>query len=69
LYSKTPKSWEDADDICKADGGRLVSILDGFEQAYVSLIKTGSVNSEWIGLKSVCFLRVLNKFSKFFFLF
>ena len=56
LVSKTAKNWNDAETFCKSEGGSLVSIRDGFEQAYVSLVKTGSVNSEWIGLKSVSFL-------------
>ena len=53
LISKSPKSWDNAEEYCKADGGHLVSIRDGFEQAYVSLVKLGSVNTEWIGLKNV----------------
>ncbi len=52
LFGKQPKNWLGAQDFCKSEGGNLVSIRDGFEQAYVSLIKTGSVNSEWIGLRS-----------------
>ena len=60
LISKQPKSWDSAQDFCKSEGGNLVSIRDGFEQAYVSLIKTGSINPEWIGLKNVC--DKLNKF-------
>ena len=56
LVSKQPKTWDSAQDFCKSEGGNLVSIQDGFEQAYVSLIKTGSVDAEWIGLKNViCF--------------
>ena len=51
--SKSARSWNDAQIYCKNEGGNLVSILDAFEQAYVSLVKTGSVNPEWIGLKSV----------------
>ena len=61
LVSKQPKNWLAAQDSCKIDGGNLVSIRDGFEQAYVSLIKTGSVSSEWIGLRSVRFLVELLK--------
>ena len=53
LVSNQPKTWDSAQDFCKSEGGNLVSIRDGFEQAYVSLIKTGSVNPEWIGLRSV----------------
>ena len=53
LVSKTIKSWDNAQSECKNDGGNLVSIRDGFEQAYISLIKFGSVNHEWIGLRSV----------------
>ena len=53
LVSKQPKSWDNAQEFCKSEGGNLVSIRDGFEAAYVSLIKTGSVNLEWIGLRNV----------------
>lgn len=53
LVSKNPKNWQDASDFCKSEGGNLVSIRDPFEQAYVSLIKTSSINAEWIGLQKV----------------
>ena len=53
LISKNPKSFDDAQQFCKDEGGNLVSIRDGFEQAYISLVKTGSTNPEWIGLKNV----------------
>ena len=53
LVSKQAKNWDNAEEYCKTDGGHLVSIRDGFEQAYVSLVKTASVNPEWIGLRSV----------------
>jgi hypothetical protein len=55
LVSKSPATWDNAEKFCKNDGGNLVSIRDGFEQAYVSLVKSGSVNREWIGLKSVSY--------------
>ena len=54
LVSRESRNWDSADEYCKKDGGYLVSIRDGFEQAYVSLVKTASVNPEWIGLRSVC---------------
>jgi hypothetical protein len=53
LFSKQSKTWYNAFDICKNDGANLLSIRDAYEQAYVSLIKTGSVNPEWIGLIKV----------------
>ena len=53
LFGSLPKTWDNAQDSCKNEGGNLVSIRDPFEQAYVSLIKTGSISSEWIGLKNV----------------
>ena len=53
LVSKQPRTWDSAQDFCKTEGGNLVIIRDAFEQAYVSLIKTGSVSPEWIGLKNV----------------
>lgn len=59
LFSKSSRNWNSAQDFCKNEGGNLVSIRDGFEQAYVSLIKTGSVDSEWIGLRSVRFINNL----------
>ena len=50
-YPSDLKSWSDSRAQCKSDGGDLVSIRDGFEQAYVSLIKySSSVNSQWIGV-------------------
>ena len=58
LVSKNPQTWENARQVCSTEGSSLVSILNRFEQAYVSLVKTGSVNAEWIGLKSV---KLLNK--------
>ena len=61
LISKQPKSWDSAQDYCKSEGGNLVSIRDGFEQAYVSLVKTASINSEWIGLRSVSFKKYFIK--------
>lgn len=51
--SKTPSTWDQAHAFCSNEAGTLVSITNGFEQAYVSLVKTGSVNPEWIGLRSV----------------
>ena len=53
LVSKQKKSWDEAQQFCKNDGGNLVSIRDGFEQAYITLVKTGSIEPEWIGLKNV----------------
>jgi len=37
----------------------LASLRDGFEQAYITLVKTGSTDPEWIGLKNVttCFYK------------
>jgi hypothetical protein len=61
LISKNQKNWNDAQNYCKNEGGNLVSIRDGFEQAYVSLVKSGSVNPEWIGLRSVCELNFFLK--------
>ena len=55
LVSRQQKTWNSASDFCKSDGANLASIRDGFEQAYMSLIKTSSINAEWIGLKSVRF--------------
>lgn len=46
-------SWDNAQQFCQKEGSNLVSIRDGFEQAYLSLVKTASINSEWIGLRSV----------------
>ena len=59
LVTKQSTTWNSAQDYCKNEGGNLVSIRDGFEQAYLSLIKTGSINSEWIGLRSVIFVWTL----------
>ena len=53
LFNDQQKTWDNAELTCRSDGGNLVSIRDGFEQAYISLVKTSSSNFEWIGLKNV----------------
>ncbi len=56
IVNSESKKWDDAEKYCNNDGGNLVSIRDGFEQAHVNLIKyTGSVKSQWIGLKNVSY--------------
>ena len=55
LVKDLQRSWDDANNFCKADGGNLISIRDGFEQAHVLLLKTGSTRPEWIGLRNVNF--------------
>jgi hypothetical protein len=44
----------------------LASLRDGFEQAYITLVKTGSTDPEWIGLKNVttCFYKYQELFNK-----
>jgi hypothetical protein len=53
LITGQPKSWDNAQQFCRNDGGNLASINDAFDQAYISLVKTGSINTEWIGFKNV----------------
>jgi hypothetical protein len=56
LVTNQTMGWSDALEFCRRDGGDLVSIRDGFEQAYVNLIKyADSAKSQWIGLKNVGF--------------
>ena len=61
LFSGLRKTWNSASDYCKLDGGNLASVRDGFEQAYLSLLKTSSINNEWIGLKSVRQMKHINR--------
>ncbi|BFZ22372.1 hypothetical protein BsWGS_25410 [Bradybaena similaris] len=46
-------SWSDAQGICKVDGGNLVTISNGIDQAFVEIV-TGHVNDSlqfWLGLR------------------
>jgi len=52
IFEDNPKTWKDARDYCQQqEGGKLVSIRDGFEQSYVSLLSyVDTLSTPWIGL-------------------
>lgn len=62
------KAWNDAKKYCEqVDGGQLVSITDGFEQALMYLLTYVKTQSDpWIGLIKVNQIKIFKKNSKLY---
>ena len=53
VFDTDLKTWKDAKQFCEqTEGGKLVSIIDGFEQSYIRLLSytSFSMSNPWIGL-------------------
>ncbi|XP_063816089.1 C-type mannose receptor 2 [Pseudophryne corroboree] len=52
LVLQKPMTWSDARLLCETRNATLTSILDPFQQAYLTLAATGQKNPLWIGLSN-----------------
>ena len=52
VFEEDPKTWQDAKQYCEqTESGKLLSILDGFEQSYIRLLSyVNPLSNPWIGL-------------------
>ncbi|KAL2097651.1 hypothetical protein ACEWY4_006858 [Coilia grayii] len=49
---KSPRTYQEAQRYCRAEGGNLVSILSNEEQAFLTFLMSGVHGDVWIGMKS-----------------